>query len=75
MSFLSLPDSNLRCRVLNTKGHMRRRSSRSSGVSAPVLDTFLAATAVVHGMTLVTRNVRDCAHLDVPVLNPWLSAE
>lgn len=49
--------------------------ARSSGVSAPVLDTFLAATAVVHGMTLVTRNVRDFVHLEVPVLNPWSSAE
>jgi toxin FitB len=36
-----------------------------------VVDTLLAATAVVHGFTLVTRNVRDIADLPVKTLNPW----
>ena len=31
----------------------------------------LAATALVHQMTLVTRNERDLAGLDVPIINPW----
>ena len=44
---------------------------RARGVPPPVLDAFLAATALVHRMTLVTRNERDVANLDVPVLNPW----
>jgi hypothetical protein len=39
--------------------------------SAPVVDTVLAATARVHRLTLVTRNVRDFKTLDVPVLNPF----
>ena len=34
-------------------------------------DRFIAATATVHGLSLVTRNVRDFEDLDVPVLNPW----
>jgi len=42
--------------------------------SAPVVDTFLAATARVHDLTLVTRNTRDFRSLDVPVLNPWRAA-
>jgi toxin FitB len=44
---------------------------RAQGARPPVLDAFLAATALVHVMTLVTRNERDLADLDVPVLNPW----
>jgi toxin FitB len=37
----------------------------------PIIDGLLAATALVRGMTLVTRNVRDIAEVGVPVLNPW----
>jgi len=37
----------------------------------PVIDGLLAATARVHGLTLVTRNVRDVAELGVAVINPW----
>lgn len=37
----------------------------------PINDAYIAATAVVNGMTLVTRNVRDFAGLDVAMLNPW----
>lgn len=37
----------------------------------PVIDTLLAATASVHGMTLVTRNTADIADIVVQTLNPW----
>lgn len=37
----------------------------------PVIDGLLAATAKVHGLTLVTRNVRDVARTGVDMLNPW----
>ncbi|GGE08142.1 twitching motility protein PilT [Aureimonas endophytica] len=37
----------------------------------PERDAFIAATALVHGMTVVTRNVRDFEGLGVPLLNPW----
>jgi hypothetical protein len=37
----------------------------------PVIDGLIAATAVVHDLTLVTRNVRDGADLGVRVLDPW----
>ena len=43
------------------------------GTPIPVLDGQLAATALVHGMTLVTRNTGDVAPSGVPVLNPWAS--
>ncbi|MBK7899594.1 MAG: type II toxin-antitoxin system VapC family toxin [Azonexus sp.] len=34
-------------------------------------DALIAATALVHGMTVVTRNVVDFQGTGVPVLNPW----
>jgi predicted nucleic acid-binding protein len=37
----------------------------------PVIDGLLAATALVHGMTLVTRNVEDIADTGVALLDPW----
>ena len=37
----------------------------------PVVDTLLAATAVVHDLTLVTRNIRDVQGIPVKLLDPW----
>jgi predicted nucleic acid-binding protein len=37
----------------------------------PERDALIAATAVVHGLTIVTRNVKDFQALDVNVVNPW----
>ena len=34
-------------------------------------DALIAATALVHGMTVVTRNVSDFQATDVAVVNPW----
>jgi predicted nucleic acid-binding protein len=38
----------------------------------PVVDTLLAATAVQHGLTLVTRNLRDVRDINVKLVNPWI---
>ena len=43
----------------------------SAGRSLPVVDTLIAATAIVRGLTLVTRNTRDVASTTVRVVNPW----
>lgn len=40
--------------------------------SLPPIDSLIAATALVHGLTVVTRNTRDFDGLGVPVLNPWI---
>lgn len=37
----------------------------------PMVDTLLAATAVLHELTLVTRNLRDVRGIPVKLLNPW----
>jgi predicted nucleic acid-binding protein len=38
----------------------------------PVIDSLLAATAFVHGLTLVTRNARDIDRTGVPTVNPFV---
>jgi predicted nucleic acid-binding protein len=38
----------------------------------PERDTLIAATALVHGLTMVTRNVADFEPTGVPLVNPWL---
>lgn len=37
----------------------------------PAVDSLLAATAHVHGLTFVTRNTKDVARTGVPCLNPF----
>lgn len=43
----------------------------SSPDPLPVVDGLLAATAKLHGLTLVTRNVEDVRVTGVPLLNPF----
>ena len=43
----------------------------SADRSRPVIDTLLAATAMRHELTLVTRNVSDFEGICVHLLNPW----
>jgi predicted nucleic acid-binding protein len=46
-------------------GHLMARRT------LPVSDGLIAATARVHNLTLVTRNVADFAQTGVDVVNPW----
>ena len=43
----------------------------SAGDPLPAIDGLLAATAKVHGLTVVTRNVDDFARAGVPVFDPF----
>jgi hypothetical protein len=42
-----------------------------AGRTRNIADALIAATAQVHRLTLVTRNVRDFADLDLPLIDPW----
>jgi predicted nucleic acid-binding protein len=37
----------------------------------PERDAYIGATALVHGMTVVTRNIRDFAPMGVSTFSPW----
>ena len=41
------------------------------GITLSAPDGLIAATALEHGLTVVTRNVKDFTGLGVAVLNPW----
>jgi predicted nucleic acid-binding protein len=41
------------------------------GTPLNTADGMIAATAIEHGLTVVTRNIRDYAGLGVEALNPW----
>ena len=49
----------------------RRWGELSASRSLPVIDTFIAATAISHGLTLVTRNTYDVESTGVPLVDPW----
>ena len=46
---------------------------KMAGRSRPVLDALIAATALMHDLTIVTRNVADFQGLGVRIFNPWAS--
>jgi|SRR6185312_10586979 len=45
--------------------------ARLSRRSLSATDGLILAAAVVHRLTIVTRNVRDFSGYDVPIVNPW----
>jgi len=49
----------------------RRAASLHVPDPRPIRDGLIAATALVHGMTVVTRNVADFESSGVSLFNPW----
>lgn len=43
----------------------------TAGSALPLEDALIAASALHHGLTLVTRNTRDVRRTGVATLNPW----
>ena len=62
-------------RILPADAHVADRWGKmvaSAGRPVPAIDSLLGATAAHHGLSLVTRNVRDFADLGLDVINPWV---
>ena len=68
LSVLTLGD--LRKGLADRWGLLAARARRI-GAPLPIVDGLLAATALHHNLTMVSRNVCDFAAAQVPVLNPW----
>lgn len=59
-------------RILPVDGSVADQWGRLTAKQAgSVIDTLMAATALVHGLVLVTRNVKDVAWTGVSYLNPF----
>jgi len=56
--------------VADRAGHVMAEVQAAGRSSGP-MDAFIAATALVHDLTLVTRNVRDFPASGLRLLNPW----
>lgn len=57
--------------VADRWGEISGRLAARSQPPVPVIDGFLAATALWHDLVLVTRNTKDVAPTGVRVFNPW----
>ena len=49
----------------------RRPRVKAKGAVLSTIDGLLAATALHHNLTIVSRNIGDFTQTHVPVLNPW----
>ena len=61
-------------RVLSIDEHVADRWGQlvaAAGRPLPAIDSLLAATALVHGLHMVTRNAKDFEGLGLDVINPW----
>jgi predicted nucleic acid-binding protein len=47
--------------------------ARRAGLAPGPMDLFLAATARVRSLTMVTRNTKDFRGLELPVVDPWMA--
>ena len=47
---------------------------KAKGLTIPVKDSLIAATARSHGLTIATRNTADFRHAGVPLVNPFESS-
>jgi predicted nucleic acid-binding protein len=61
----------------DTADHWGRIVAHADDIGRPIgaMDAFIAALAVQHDLTLVTRNTKDFATTGVRLFNPWLQGE
>lgn len=48
-------------------------NAEKHGKKIPVVDSLIAATAIAHDLTVITRNTADMEKSGVPIHNPWES--
>lgn len=53
------------------KWRLMVEAGRKAGHTFSQPDLIIAATALHHGLTIVTRDAGDCRHARAPVFNPW----
>ena len=58
--------------IAEKAGQLRAEEARKGRVLGPI-DAIMAATAFIHGATLVTRNTKDFRHLSINLIDPWTS--
>jgi len=61
---------NITMDVVNKLGEILATTEKQ-GRSLPAIDSLLAATALVHDLTIVTRNTQDMEGSGVDIINPW----
>ena len=45
--------------------------SKNKGYTLPAIDGLIAATAQIHNLSIVTRNIKDFIHVSINIINPW----
>lgn len=46
-------------------------TAQRQGKSLSFMDSMIAATAIQHQLSLVTRNITDFQYCNIPLINPW----
>jgi predicted nucleic acid-binding protein len=62
------------CEDVMFKWRLLVEDGRTAGHPFSQPDLLIAATALQHGLTVVTRDTADFARARVPVLNPWVDS-
>lgn len=57
-------------RVANCWGQLIAKSEKKGRV-LPTVDSLIAATALTHDLSIVTRNTKDFENIGIQIINPW----
>jgi toxin FitB len=66
-----LPDASCVTEAIAERWGNLAATAKQKGMTLAVVDGVIAATALHHDLTVVTRNVKDFAGLGADIFNPW----